>query len=1062
MLFLCSSTFLIACNDSGSGENLASTDNIQTISNAKNSISGTAMDGYLNQAKVCLDINNDLTCTEEDGPISFTDEFGRYSLNIDKDIDRSQHTLIVEAIPGTTFDMDAPSDAIEKAYVFSAPANNANIVSPYSTLIHAISQQQGIDFKQAKNELAQQLNLNADDFDADYVASKKDKYKKMHVLAQGLTQIIQKSTQKSVDNGVARVNSRVGVQSKLAFLDISALKTKTDKLSGNNVAASLDAISEQSQQALVVKADEIEIINGKVQIQRPKPSIISEDDASNTLDWAWVGYFKQVDQYEYSLDSGNTWKKATTKPLLVGNVALAPGVVQLRLRTLHLHTNAGKIALSTQHFTYSARPAAPSSLTVNDANNSFDWTNVATYSHFDAYEYSFDGGNIWQDVQQKPQTLADLDLSVGELQIRVKPPAYSNLSAGFSTLSTVAMTQTPQTPSAPTLTGNDTTDLVDWDYIQGFNSPSDYEIHIKGTWKALTIKPYSVGNNTYASNSISIRVQKNINNARKAGDIGTLSFAFNKQANKPKAPENSIVNDALNSFDWTMLSPYTQKNAHEYSVDSGKTWQNVNEKPLFISDVDYAPGAICVRVRANIQNHNPVGEPLCSSAKYSITPSTPDAPTFPISDDNADTFSWQWTPGFKNASDYEVLIANGTWTGVDKNPYALIADESYAPGDINVRVKGDLLTGRAPSESLSNTNYFNPKPLQADAPSDGLVDDKNNTFNWTNVASFYNVSDYEYSLNAGQTWKTLSVKPLHVSEVELSIGRVQVRVKANVKNGMPAGFILENHDAFMAELGPDAPQNLIIVNHDKTRYKDEVKTNGLKWSFVVDSTTGANYQYPTYYEFTNDKGTTWTTAISNPQHIGTQAYAKGNVGIRVKANAIDGKNNSPGKVMWANSASGSFLVIRLVPISDWDKAPYLLSKDAQYSSLKMGGWRSTRPTCFAEYGPDGKGNARFWTKKSVYSKTGIASELQKSACGISDWKLLSVTELAARFSKDLTFIPKFAMYNVISKTRNRYWASMMENNQLSFVKVSEGKVATGYSFSTASLIATWVAPANNN
>ncbi|KPU82835.1 hypothetical protein JI57_03190 [Psychromonas sp. PRT-SC03] len=176
---LCTIALLFACNDSASGNNISS---IISPPSTQKTLSGIAIDGYLNKAKVCLDINRDLACSKkEDGHVVFSDNLGHYKLAIDTDIDISQYSLIVEAIPGTTIDMDNPLQKIKNAYVLSAPADHAKIVSPYSTVIEAIAKQQNLNFKEARNKLASSLKLNAQDFEKDYVASTNLTHKKMHI-----------------------------------------------------------------------------------------------------------------------------------------------------------------------------------------------------------------------------------------------------------------------------------------------------------------------------------------------------------------------------------------------------------------------------------------------------------------------------------------------------------------------------------------------------------------------------------------------------------------------------------------------------------------------------------------------------------------------------------------------------------------------------------------------------------------------------------------------------------------------------------------------------------------
>lgn len=82
------------------------------------------------------------------------------------------------------------------------------------------------------------------------------------------------------------------------------------------------------------------------------------------------------------------------------------------------------------------------------------------------------------------------------------------------------------------------------------------------------------------------------------------------------------------------------------------------------------------------------------------------------------------------------------------------------------------------------------------APTNGLVDDTNNTFDWTNASGYTALSDYEYTMDGGTTVATVTAKPLAVGAVNKAVGQVGVRVKA--AGGNPASSWLYNLTAFTA------------------------------------------------------------------------------------------------------------------------------------------------------------------------------------------------------------------------------------------------------------------------
>ncbi len=60
-----------------------------------------------------------------------------------------------------------------------------------------------------------------------------------------------------------------------------------------------------------------------------------------------------------------------------------------------------------------------------------------------------------------------------------------------------------------------------------------------------------------------------------------------------------------------------------------------------------------------------------------------------------------------------------------------------------------------------------------------VVDDEENTFNWTFSPITDAIDAYEYSTDGGATWTTCNTKPLNVGNVNLEANQVQVRVKAD-------------------------------------------------------------------------------------------------------------------------------------------------------------------------------------------------------------------------------------------------------------------------------------------
>ena len=76
------------------------------------------------------------------------------------------------------------------------------------------------------------------------------------------------------------------------------------------------------------------------------------------------------------------------------------------------------------------------------------------------------------------------------------------------------------------------------------------------------------------------------------------------------------------------------------------------------------------------------------------------------------------------------------------------------------------------------------------APTAPVVDDGRNTFGWTNVPGYADLSDYEFSTDGGATWSPVTANPQPIGDGLYAAGDVRVRVAASEAEGRPAGASL--------------------------------------------------------------------------------------------------------------------------------------------------------------------------------------------------------------------------------------------------------------------------------
>lgn len=109
----------------------------------------------------------------------------------------------------------------------------------------------------------------------------------------------------------------------------------------------------------------------------------------------------------------------------------------------------------------------------------------------------------------------------------------------------------------------------------------------------------------------------------------------------------------------------------------------------------------------------------------------------------------------------------------------------------------------ATSTQFHGTEQHLDAPERAAAPTNPVLNDDDNTFDWTFVTSYESTVYYEFSTNAGDLWEPCVEKPLNIGNVNLSAGDVMVRVAASNQPGLERfyGNTLASETAFTMSTG---------------------------------------------------------------------------------------------------------------------------------------------------------------------------------------------------------------------------------------------------------------------
>ncbi|WP_392340949.1 hypothetical protein [Moritella marina] len=201
-----------------------------------------------------------------------------------------------------------------------------------------------------------------------------------------------------------------------------------------------------------------------------------------------------------------------------------------------------------------------------------------------------------------------------------------------STNSTQA-TIKPDAPAGPIV--NDDLDQFGWSWSRNFSDKQFYEIKIPNQpWSTVNGNPHQlVIDGIYAAGDIQVRVKADSSSNRAASDVlvNPVIYTANVSVNRPKSPTNPVQNDSLNTFDWTLVSGFSNENEYEYSLTGGVDWTTVTNKPLSVGDVDIDVGHVQVRVKENAASGTVAGAILISTQAFtSGVPIVISAPTAPV------------------------------------------------------------------------------------------------------------------------------------------------------------------------------------------------------------------------------------------------------------------------------------------------------------------------------------------------------------------------------------------------------------------------------------------------
>lgn len=208
-----------ACGGGGSSDNENDDDNQASTQ----FITTTVMDGLLQNALVCADINNNKVCDANE-PQARTDINGRANLNI-TGVNLGSTRLLAQVGQDA---VDADFGAVTQAYNLATPGTEYAVISPLTTLVQARMDATGENAPAAKDAIKSQLGVSPHD---NFVAERDTKAEKFRagMLARWVLLSAQNQSLNGV-NGWTTVLGQLGqAVNKMSAVQCTAINLACDE-----------------------------------------------------------------------------------------------------------------------------------------------------------------------------------------------------------------------------------------------------------------------------------------------------------------------------------------------------------------------------------------------------------------------------------------------------------------------------------------------------------------------------------------------------------------------------------------------------------------------------------------------------------------------------------------------------------------------------------------------------------------------------------------------------------------------------------------------------------------
>ena len=233
------------------------------------SLAGVVVDGYLDSATVCLDVNKNKLCDAVE-PTATTANMGKYNFT-NLTTAEAQAPILVKVIAGTTTDSDLNGATVSKAYTLLAPAGStaagaSNVVSPLTTLVQIQKESNPVlTTAQAELQVKAKLGYGVDSgvsLFTDFIAASgvaadpyAADYGRVHNIARVAAEVLaDHSAAVDAYSAASSVSNRIAAATTLVFNDLVGIAQSTDAYSVAGTVITTANIASAKQVATVVTA----------------------------------------------------------------------------------------------------------------------------------------------------------------------------------------------------------------------------------------------------------------------------------------------------------------------------------------------------------------------------------------------------------------------------------------------------------------------------------------------------------------------------------------------------------------------------------------------------------------------------------------------------------------------------------------------------------------------------------------------------------------------------------------------------------------------------------------